>query len=51
MCTSVPQMVVVVMRSSASFGPTEGRGLSTSSMRLRFDEDCCFHHRCHGESP
>ncbi|MNZ97408.1 hypothetical protein D3C78_1166440 [compost metagenome] len=33
MCTSVPQMVVVVMRTSASFGPTGGIGLSTSSMR------------------
>ena len=33
MCTSVPQMVVVVMRISASLGPTSGMGLSTISMR------------------
>ncbi|MDT4880811.1 hypothetical protein FQZ97_1165970 [compost metagenome] len=33
MCTSVPQMVVVVIRSKASFGPISGMGLSCSSMR------------------
>src|SRR5690606_26691030 len=32
MCTSVPQMVVVVMRSSASLGPISGMGLSCSSI-------------------
>ena len=33
MCTSVPQMVVVVMRTSASLGPTSGTGFSTISIR------------------
>src|SRR3546814_5757148 len=33
MCTSVPQIVVVVMRSRASLGPISGMGLSCSSMR------------------
>ena len=32
-CTSVPQMVVVVMRSNASSGPTCGIGFSSSTMR------------------
>src|SRR5690606_25120490 len=32
-CTSVPQMVVVVMRIRASLGPTSGMGLSASSIR------------------
>jgi hypothetical protein len=32
-CTSVPQMVVVVMRSSASLRPISGTGLSSSTMR------------------
>lgn len=34
MCTSVPQMVVVVMRISASSGPTSGTGFSSSTMRF-----------------
>src|SRR5690606_21322804 len=33
MCTSVPQMVVVVTLISASKGPTSGTGLSSSTMR------------------
>src|SRR5512144_1216704 len=33
MCTSVPQIVVVVMRTRASVGPTAGIGFSTSSRR------------------
>jgi hypothetical protein len=33
MWMSVPQIVVVVMRMRASFGPTSGIGLSASSMR------------------
>ena len=33
MCTSVPQIVVVVIRTSASSGPTSGTGFSSSTMR------------------
>ena len=33
-CTSVPQMVVVVMRIRASSGPTSGIGLSSSTIRF-----------------
>ena len=33
MCTSVPQIVVVVMRMSASSGPTSGIGFSSSAIR------------------
>jgi hypothetical protein len=33
MCTSVPQIVVVVTRTRASSGPTSGIGLSSSTMR------------------
>src|SRR5471030_3039782 len=33
MWTSVPQMVVVVMRNNASLGPTSGIGFSTTSIR------------------
>src|SRR6185295_6389682 len=33
MCTSVPQIVVRVMRRSASFGPIEGTGFSSSTIR------------------
>ena len=33
MCTSVPQIVVVVTRRSASSGPTSGIGFSSSTIR------------------
>jgi hypothetical protein len=49
MWTSVPQMVVVVMRMSASSGPTSGIGLEHDA--AGFYEDGSFHFRRHGRTP
>src|SRR5690606_13989446 len=42
MCGSVPQLVVVVIRMSASLGPMSGTFLSWSSMRLGLTNTAAF---------